>query len=225
MAFIISFEGVDGSGKTTQIQMLADKLLNRGKEVAIRSYPVYGSFFGKELGKLLLGSDPNFKASVLDPKSMALWYALDRWLDHKNNVELFSGDGFLLLNRYTMSSIVYQSLRDNNPDVSMRWVDELEHSILGLPRPHLYIVLDVIPEITSTNVISKGKRLYIGEGKADVYENDIALQKRARGLYLDLAERSETIKVVRCYEGDKMLSQILIHERIMEVLDAMGLLE
>ena len=92
MAFTICFEGVDGSGKTTQIEMLFSKLLKMSRSASIRSYPVYESFFGKELGELLSGTNRQFTASDLDPKSMALWYALDRWLDYQENIRLFKNE-------------------------------------------------------------------------------------------------------------------------------------
>ena len=223
MAFTICFEGVDGSGKTTQIEMLFSKLLKMSRSASIRSYPVYESFFGKELGELLSGTNRQFTASDLDPKSMALWYALDRWLDYQENIRLFKNEGFLLLNRYTLSSMVYQSLRNDNPEI-MKWVDRLEHEILGLPRPDLYILFDIIPEISSTNILSKVERPYIGDGKADVYEDDIELQQKARFLYLGLAKIDKKIQVINCYEQGKMLSQQMIHEKVLSVLDYIGLL-
>jgi thymidylate kinase len=54
---IISFEGIDGTGKTTQINLLKDALTAKGYKVNVRSYPVYDSFFGTEIGKHLAGKE------------------------------------------------------------------------------------------------------------------------------------------------------------------------
>ena len=120
---IIAIEGIDGSGKTVQIELLQKKLLERGYSVSIRSYPVYSSFFGSQVGLLLSGSG-GIKATDVDQKSMAMWFALDRFDDFKSFVD---GDAdFLLINRYVLSNAVYQSIRDGDwdkPDI-VDWVFE-----------------------------------------------------------------------------------------------------
>ena len=83
---IIAIEGIDGSGKTVQIELLQKKLLERGYSVSIRSYPVYSSFFGSQVGLLLSGSG-GIKATDVDQKSMAMWFALDRFDDFKSFVD------------------------------------------------------------------------------------------------------------------------------------------
>ncbi len=75
--YLIAFEGIDGAGKTHQLGLL-DRHLRRLKAVVTkRSCPSYREFFGRELAKLLSGKE-TVHAANLDPKSMALWYALDR---------------------------------------------------------------------------------------------------------------------------------------------------
>src|SRR5690349_6625961 len=144
MGKLIAFEGIDGSGKTSQIRLLAQALAEQGSSVAVRSYPAYTSFFGSEIRRLLTaGVEHECEGS--DPKSMALWYALDRWLDHRHNIQCFDGPEWVLLNRYTLSTVVFQSVRHGPESTIADWVDTLEHDILGLPRPHLYIVLDISP--------------------------------------------------------------------------------
>ncbi|MDD7687731.1 MAG: thymidylate kinase, partial [Clostridiales bacterium] len=75
---IITIEGIDGSGKTVQFDLLSSKLESMGYSVAKRAFPVYESFFGSQVGRLLSGAD-GIKATDVDQKSMALWFALDRF--------------------------------------------------------------------------------------------------------------------------------------------------
>src|SRR5690554_4504651 len=121
MAKFISFEGIDGTGKTTQIELVKHWLIEKNYKVLIRSYPVYESYFGKEIGEHLSGKH---KASI-DPKSMALWYAMDRWNDYKKNKKEIEYHDIILFNRYTLSSMVYQVLRDNGSKELADWIENL----------------------------------------------------------------------------------------------------
>jgi len=94
---VIAFEGIDGSGKTVQMQRLARRLSDRGMRVATRAFPAYDSFFGKEIGYLLSGAE-GVTADQVDHKSMALWFALDRFEAMRDYVD---GEAdVLLINRY-----------------------------------------------------------------------------------------------------------------------------
>ena len=109
MAVIITFEGIDGTGKGTQMENLETRLLNRGLHVSSVSFPEYSSFFGTQVGNYLTGKD-GVRADTVDGKSMALWFALDRF-EHFRDWDPNSCD-VLLLNRYALSNAVYQSIRE-----------------------------------------------------------------------------------------------------------------
>lgn len=199
---IISFEGIDGTGKTTQIKLLNEYLSQNNFKVITRSYPVYDSFFGKEIGHHLGGKDPRYN---IDPRSMALWYAMDRWKDRKDFIESNQEADILLLNRYTLSSMVYQVIRAGESDELGKWVEELEHGVLELPRPDLYLIFDLPFEIALKNNESKGKREYI-DGEVDKYERDVQLQTKARELYLRFGKVQPNAAVISCFDEDNMKS-------------------
>lgn len=220
MPIRISFEGIDGSGKTAQIAILEQRLAALGHTVAVRGYPAYESFFGLEIGRLLGGADPDATAGSLDPKSMALWYALDRWLDHARS----SGEGVthLLLNRYTLSNVVYQSMRSRRPEEVRRWVDHLEHEVLNLPRPDAYIILDTPLRLAGANVLKKETRSYTSEAQ-DVYERDMALQRRVQEGYLAAARELPNARIVPSNDGDMLLPPEVIGARVFAALTELGL--
>lgn len=199
---IITIEGIDGSGKTVQFNLLKEYLLSHGYSVASREFPVYTSFFGKQVGKLLSGED-GVLATEVDQKSMALWYALDRWESFR---DYRPGEtDFLLMNRYVLSNAVYQSIRDRDlgkPDI-MDWVFELEYGHFGLPRPDLNIFFDVNAKRAGQNVDKKGFRDYVGAGR-DVYEKSFGMQERAREMYLEAARRYDDVAVIGCMEDGAM---------------------
>lgn len=219
---VIAFEGIDGSGKTVQMKRLERIFIARGKSVLTRSFPVYSSFFGERIGNLLSGT-ANVRADQVDAKSMALWFAMDRWADFQDRDT--SNADVLLINRYVLSNAVYQSIRERDlsePDI-LDWVFELEYKRLSLPEPDVHVVLDVLPQDAGHNVDKKGFREYVGDAR-DVYESAGGIQARAREKYLDYARRCSNILVVDCMDQGALLPEDEVFFRIESALSEHGIL-
>lgn len=218
---IITIEGIDGSGKTVQFELLADRLRAMGFTVQKRAYPVYNSFFGGQIGKYLSCAE-GVSAENVDQKSMALWFAMDRYADFRNYCD---GDAdFLIINRYVLSNAVYQSIRDcdpENPDFA-DWVFHVEYDVLGLPRPNLNLFFDVDTECAGKNVDKKGFRDYIGAGR-DVYEKSSGIQSRARAKYHEMAARYSDTVIIPCTENGAMLPPEAISDAVISLLRVRGL--
>ena len=215
MTKIIAFEGIDGTGKTVQLQRLYERLTADGRlRVMTLSFPMYDTFFGAECGRLLSGSG-GVRANEVDQRSMALWYALDRFEAFRDLD--YSGADVLLINRYILSNAVYQSVRDRdlgNPDL-LDFVIALEHEHFRIPRAEAHIVLDMNPENASENVGKKGFRDYVGD-QPDIYEALPDIQKRARQKYIEYARRMPEIHIIPCMEQNKLKSI----EAIGQLIDA-----
>lgn len=221
---VLAFEGIDGSGKETQCRLLREHLEASGCRVLVASYPQYGSFFGKEIGQLLSATNPMHSARTLDPKSMALWYALDRWAHFDSTSEQWAQAEFVLLNRSTMSSMVYQSLRSDHPEETLDWVEQLEFEVLHLPRPDLFVVFDVSPKSSAQNMKRKSQREYF-DGELDVYEEDESLQIRSWKAYRQLANAREDSELVICENGQgELLDTGMVFERVLATLQSRSLL-
>jgi dTMP kinase len=179
-ALLVAVEGLDGAGKSTQVALLASAL----SAVDVVSFPRYDTFFGRHIRSLLDG-DGEVSAQTVDPRSMALWYALDRvqWARDRKPVS----EGVVLLNRYVLSNAVYQSARAADPAL-LDWVLRLEFEELELPRPDVTVVLDVPPSVSETRVAHRGD--------ADVYERSAGLLARVREGYLAAASRLPSVVVV-----------------------------
>ena len=221
---IIAFEGIDGSGKETQCKLLAEHFRAHGKRVWIADYPRYDQFFGREIGKLLSGQDLGRSASTLDPKSMALWYALDRRSDYDRTSEQWLASDYVLLNRSTLSSMVYQSLRAADLEHMLNWIEQLEFEELGIPRPDLFLVFDVSPKSSASNMQKKGVREYTAS-ELDVYEGDPDLQVRSWRLYHELCRDRADAALVQC-EGEQgqLLEKTVILNSVREILIKRSLL-
>ncbi|MDD3401510.1 MAG: hypothetical protein PHT58_07810 [Eubacteriales bacterium] len=204
MTKIIAFEGIDGTGKSVQMDLLKARLERAGKTVATLSFPMYDTFFGDYVGRYLTAKD-GIPADAVDGKSMALWFALDRF-EAFRTID-YSGSDYLLINRYVLSNAVYQSIRDcdlDRPDI-LDFVLELEHDHFHIPRPDLHLILDMDTFDASHNVEKKGFRDYVGDAK-DIYEAHESIQTRARNKYLSFASRMDNVKVIACMENGKLRS-------------------
>ena len=209
---IIAFEGIDGTGKSVQMEALRGKLEQRGWKVGVLSFPDYGSFFGGCVGRYLTKKD-GVSASDVDQRSMGLWFAMDRWAAFRDFD--YRPYDVLLINRYVLSNAVYQSIRDRDvdqPDI-LDFVLELEHEQLKLPRPDLYLILDVDLSAAQDNVTKKGYRDYVGDEK-DEYEKQDSIQLRARSKYLSFGERLSNVQVIPCMEGGALLPIEAIAQRV-----------
>ena len=196
---IITIEGIDGSGKTVQFELLTKGLQDRGFTVQKRAYPVYDAFFGEQVGRFLSCSE-GVSASTVDQKSMALWFAMDRFMDFRNYRD---GEAdFLLINRYVLSNAVYQSIRerdisepDSNNSAFADWVFRLEYDVLGLPRPTLNLFFDVDTECA-----------------------------RARAKYREMSKRFSDTVIIPCTENGAMLPPETISNAVFELLRKRGLI-
>lgn len=216
MTKIIAFEGIDGTGKTVQMQQLVSFLQSKGKSVLELSFPVYESFFGGLVGRYLTAKD-GVAANTVDGKSMALWFALDRF-EVFRNLDYSSYD-FLLINRYVLSNAVYQSIRDidlDKPDL-LDFCCELEFEHFGIPRPDLNLVLDMDLDEAAGNVDKKGFREYVGNTR-DVYESIGSIQLRARKKYQEFAKKLDSVVFIPCMKDGQLESIETIASRIRDAV-------
>ena len=136
--YFISFEGIDGSGKSTQIELLAKFLKNLSFEVVITREPG-GSVGGEQIRNLLLqGETDRWSAET----EILLFTAARR--DHLERIILPAlGDGKIVIcDRFTDSTRMYQGMRGSN----LRDLVELLNEKVIKRDPDLTIIIDINPE-------------------------------------------------------------------------------
>ena len=216
---MLAFEGIDGSGKGVQIREIADRLTGLGRKVLVQDFPVYSGFFGKEIGRMLSG-EQDVRADVVDPRSMSLWYALDRH-EALKGIDRREYDD-ILFNRSTLSNAVYQSIRAREEDreAFIEWLFELEFERLGVWEPDLYFIFDVTEEQSKKNVEKKEQRVYLKD-TFDVYERSQRIMNQARSVYLRLAQEHDNMYIIPCMDENGVFKSIeeiadLVMKKIME---------
>ena len=181
--YFISFEGIDGSGKSTQIQKLAEFLEARDFDLVITREPG-GSTGGEEIRNLLLqGNVDRWSAET----EILLFTAARR--DHLERVILPSLEKgkIVICDRFTDSTRMYQGMRGVN---LRNLVDTLNEKVIKFD-PDLTIVIDINPEIS----LARAKSRKIVEERFEDFGVD--LQMKMRKGFLELAkEFGNRIEVV-----------------------------
>jgi len=175
----ITFEGIEGSGKSTQIALLAKSLAERGKAVTLTREPG-GTAIGDQVRKILL--DPANKA--LTPRAELLLYAAARaqHLEELVRPELEAGK-IVLCDRFSDATLAYQGYGRGLEEAMIGALDRM--ATAGL-RPHLTILLDI--DAAAGLARARGRNSSRGlETEARFENEELAFHERVRQGYLTLA--------------------------------------
>jgi dTMP kinase len=216
----IVIEGIDGSGKRTQLELLARAFAGRGLEFSQVSFPNYGGFFGKLVARFLNGEFGPLES--VDPHFAALLYAGDR-LESKPALEAALAAGKMLISdRYIASNVAHQGSRvpPAKRDEFLGWLRQLEYEIYGLPAEDLVIYLRVPVAQAHHLVASKNARDYTDKTH-DIQEADLAHLEAASRVYEQLARQSHWVRI-ECQDAatGSLRSPEAIHNEILAAVEA-----
>src|ERR1700745_961423 len=179
---LIAIEGIDGSGKRTQVGLLAAALRTQGHSVCSTGFPQYGSWFGKMVGQFLNGELGPLES--VDPHFTAMLYAGDRF-EAKPRLESSLNEGkIVLVDRYIGSNLAHQVAlaKPEKRAEFLRWIEHLEYSVYGLPRESLILYLRVPPSQAQKLVAKKTERKYTA-AKHDILEKNLRHLEDAAEMY------------------------------------------
>ena len=191
---LIVLEGIDGSGKRTQLEMLARALTSRAIPFTQLSFPRYEGFFGRMVAQFLNGQFGSLDS--VDPHLSSLLYAGDR-LDAKPAIEAALAAGHIVLaDRYIGSNLAHQGARvpPAKRAAFLAWLNRLEYEVYALPPEDLVIYLRVPPAAAHRLVAQKSARKYT-KRRRDILEASVAHLATASGVYDQLARRPNWVKI------------------------------
>lgn len=210
---LIVIEGVDGTGKLTQLKLLSNYLKQKQINHTSFDFPQYGkTFFGDFAGRFLKGEFGHF--SRINPYLASFPYAADRWQVKDKIWQAIKEDKIVLCNRYTPSSI-YQAVKIKSSERKkfLDWIDTLEYEVFGIPRPSLVIFLYIPLDLAQTLIAKKIK---------DQYEKDLKYLKKVEDMYLDIVKTNKNWIKIDCVENEKIISPENIHKKILEIICEKG---
>lgn len=192
---LIAFEGIDGSGKTTQILKVAESLKQHNYKVTVTHEPNHSS----EWGQLIQKKVKKHREKVT-PETELEWYLKDRKWDLENNIlPALEKNHVVLVDRYFLSNAAYQGALKT---FTLEFV--LQQNSFAR-KPDLWIILDVCVQLGQTRLRTRNKQDTIDQlEKADY-------QEKVRRNYHQLARMDigGTIEWVDASGEEKELTQIL----------------
>jgi dTMP kinase len=200
---LIAIEGIDGSGKRTQMDLLRGIIAagEGGHSVYSTAFPQYDSWFGKMVGQFLNGELGPLEA--VDPHFTALLYAGDRF-EAKPKIEAALDEGkIVLIDRYIGSNLAHQTARvvPEKRAEFRKWIENLEYGIYGLPREDLILYLRVPPSEAQKLVAQKAARTYTS-AKRDLLEASLHHLQDAADMY-DLLARNAPWVTIECFDAKR----------------------
>jgi dTMP kinase len=202
-AAFITFEGIDGSGKSTQLRMLASALRLRGQEVVSTREPG-GTPLGTRLRAALLDAQEQ-----IDPLAELLLYAADRAQHVRALVRPALETGHIVLSdRYADATVAYQGAGRGFPE---SLVAEVVALATGGLQPDLTLIFDVSAGESSRRARRREKR---GQERDRLDSEDISFHTRVRDAYLKIAAAEpERVRVINASGSVEET-----HQRVTEIV-------
>ncbi len=168
----VVIDWLDGSGKGTQVNLIAENLKKLWKKVKVLDYPRYGEESAFFVEKYLNW----WYWSNLSAKQASIFYALDRFDDSFNLRQELKDYDYIISNRYVSANMIHQTGKIFDKEKRhefLEWLEELEFEIMWIPRPDKVIFLNVSPNTSQELVLKKQKREYLKWWKKmDLHEED-----------------------------------------------------
>ena len=213
---LIVIEGLDGSGKATQSNLLYEKLLAEGKPVRKVSFPAYESD-SSALVKMYLAGDFGKDPSDVNAYAASTFFAVDRFASYKSDWgKFYQEGGIVIADRYTTSNAIHQcsKLPREEWDGFVEWLFDFEFKLMGIPAPDKVIYLQVDPQVSQKLMSIR----YQGdESKKDIHESNLEYLKKSREAARYCADKLGWTTIL-CDDGETMRSIAQIHEDIMSLV-------
>ena len=228
MSFIV-IEGLDGSGKSTQMKKFNAYLKSQNIDSEYLHFPrtdapVYGDLISRFLRGELGANDQ------VHPYLVALLFAGDR-ADTKQQLDAWLAAGkTIVLDRYVYSNVAFQCAKlptQRAQDELREWILETEYNHFKIPKPDMSIFLDVLFAFIQQNLAnnrSGDDRSYL-QGQEDIHEQDLHFQEKVRQMYLRAAETSDELHVLSCVSPEgKMKQADVIFNELLNLLNTYNIL-
>lgn len=196
MAFIV-FEGLDGSGKTTQIHKLTDYLRDHYKKDVVITREPGGTALGEEMRELLLRMDN----AIPTPRCELLIYEAARaqHVDEVIRPALERGE-WVLCDRFTASTVAFQS---GGRELELSTIDFLNDFATGGLKPHLTIYIDISVDESESRKHQRSLELDVEQDRFEQEKKDF--HQKVRNAYLEQANKEGSWLII---DGSQSVEEI-----------------
>jgi dTMP kinase len=215
MGKFIVIDGLDGSGKGTQSELLKSRLERAGYKVRLLSFPMYESE-SSSLVRMYLGGKLGAHPEDTNAYAASSFFAADRYVSYRTDwqKDIEEPETIVIANRFTTANAVHQlsKMPEEKWESFLDWLWDYEYEKLGVPKPDLVLYLEMTPEISMELVSRRSSE--IGQAK-DIHELDPMHLKNSYKAALYSSEKLGWERI-RCFEGGEPLKI----EEISKMIDA-----
>ena len=172
MGKLIVFEGIDGSGKSTQFHTMCDRLSTEGRQFKHVVFPRYDKP-SSALVKMYLAGDFGKDPDSVNAYAASSFYAVDRYASFVQDWrDYYESGGLILTDRYTTSNALHQGAKmpTEQRESFFKWLYGYEFELIGLPEPDVVVFMNIEAPYAA-------KRLRLRQTKtgtgADIHEQDL----------------------------------------------------
>ena len=202
----ISFEGIEGCGKTTQIGLLAEYLTSRTLPFTVTREPG-GTAVGEGIRKILLHSETIHLTAASE---LLLFYASRSQNITEKIIPALQRGEMVICDRFYDASMAYQGY---GRGIALDFIEKLTELVCNGYRPELTILLDIDPQVGLSRARTRNHGRSEDEGRFEM--ETLEFYGRIRRGYLDLARREPGR--IRVIEADRSIEDI--HHEILKVLE------
>ena len=221
---LVAFEGLDGSGKSTQVNLLLKLLEQERVKHEHISFPRTSEpGYGEAIGMFLRGEFG--VAESANPYLIAALFAGDRAGAKPILDDWLSKGRLVLVDRYFYSNLAFQSAKLSNSKERQHfraWIRRIEFEYHRIPDPDVTFFFDVPFDFVRANIRKRPKerRSYLN-GLVDVHESDLALQERVALEYRSFGAKDHSFCTISCATAaGQMRSPQNVHQEILRMLRA-----
>lgn len=218
---IFVIDGIDGSGKQTQTQLLAERLRKENIEFMQLSFPRYENP-SSSLVKMYLNGDFGSNPEDVNAYASSSFYALDRYASYKQDYgEFYENGGIIIADRYTTSNMVHQAGKIEDKEEKEKfldWLFEFEYNILGIPQPDMVLFLNMPYEYSAKLMKDRENKITHGD-KKDIQESNEEHLRKSHKNASELAQKFGW-KEINCVKNGEIRTIEDIHNEIFQIVRA-----
>ncbi|MBI2098380.1 MAG: thymidylate kinase [Candidatus Wildermuthbacteria bacterium] len=210
---LFAFEGIDGSGKSTQAGLLIQKMTEEGYTVRAIDFPQYGKKSAGLVEEYLGGKYGS--ADEVGPQISSIFYAADRY-DLSFQIREWLAKGFIVVtDRYVGSNMGHQGAKIaslQKRQEFFKWLYDLEYGIFQIPKPTISLFLDVPARIAQELCENPERRK---KKKKDIHERDPKHFQKAEQAYRHAMRMfPNDFVTVKNMQSGKLLDPQEVHGRV-----------
>jgi len=222
MGYLIAFDGIDASGKTTQAKLLHDRLKNEGRDVLYLTFPDYENE-SSALVRLYLNGDFGKNPSDVNAYAASSFYAVDRYASYITRWKEFYGreNSIIIANRYTTANAIHQlaKLERYEWDKFLDWLWDFEFNKLKIPKPDMTVLFDMHPDVAVKLIEERAKKTRV---KKDIHEMDLDYLRKSYEAGQYAAKYLGWEKIICCERDERGIlipkSEEVINKNLLELV-------